>query len=1076
MKRKHFLFSLAALACCMLASVTAKAQLADGKYYLQNVETGRYWGAGNSWGTQASLIKNPEYVTLISNEDGTYKLESQVSNGGTKYYFNGDFLDNDVPDALTIEKSGNNYTISGVNGYYGYDGTTSVLGKNLEANSPNALWKIVSESDMIASLSKATKDNPVDATFLLINPNFGRNNRNSSAWTMEASNKNLSGGNNINNCAESYHSTFTLSQKIENAPKGVYKLTAQGFYRQDSNDNANLPYIYLNNERGGNFCLKTGSEGGMPDASVSFTQALYPIDAAYIELTEAGDLIVGAKLEVNTGLWCIWDNFRLYYFGDEASIGDAKADESELKDQVEQLRVITSELLIQNNVSPGTISKTKDAIAKSDDTDVEASRTLYTSTQAQVNKDIANKPAIDAMYKILDNTNVYTIEAYDEYKAKADAYLNDYEAGNFTGTVVNPDAATGWRAGNNDNDNKKDNAVHNLLISAWDVDAYNWDSYHVNTWSTEGGSDGSNFIVPFIEYWADDNVSLAPKTLTATIDVENGDYEVSAWVRVRAKGKIDGEGKKNDAWVDPLEAKGITLIVNESAGNNIIDVTEGTQVGTTQFNIGEYKAYGTVTDGKLVIKFNVEDGNNISWLAFKNIKYTKVELANSDEYEALNEAIDKAEEIIVDNLSPLGFDKDEYAPYNIVQFVEKRKAAEAIDQDVHNLKERVVAVTLALNEAIDVLKNKEEVDAVYNGNFAIGQGSPAADIQKYGWTRNANWGQFRDDTAGGKTSYYNQPGSLEYGNAGQYTMPLKANTVYTLTFSYASWEPGSNNNVTVTIKNGEDGTAAPVVFDKYATVHTESVTTKTLVFATGKAGNYVLTLANSGNTVMTDVSIMKAKSQELVFGDAVPSYAPGTYPAVKIDREFSTDKWATAVYPFAIPTDNATIATLDSFSEEGVLNFSTEDASVANEPCLIKTDGIIELKNVEVKAAAATDKVVDNGITFKGVYATETVGKAEEGINYVLSDNVLYPVGDNEATVKPFRAYFLLAEDANVPEDAKSRIAISVDGGEATGIDAVEIAADKIVSGEIYNLAGQRVAQPTNGIYIVNGKKVLIKK
>ena len=28
---------------------------------------------------------------------------------------------------------------------------------------------------------------------------------------------------------------------------------------------------------------------------------------------------------------------------------------------------------------------------------------------------------------------------------------------------------------------------------------------------------------------------------------------------------------------------------------------------------------------------------------------------------------------------------------------------------------------------------------------------------------------------------------------------------------------------------------------------------------------------------------------------------------------------------------------------------------------------------------------------------------------------------------------------------------------------------------EVYNLAGQRVAQPTKGLYIVNGKKVVIK-
>ena len=46
-------------------------------------------------------------------------------------------------------------------------------------------------------------------------------------------------------------------------------------------------------------------------------------------------------------------------------------------------------------------------------------------------------------------------------------------------------------------------------------------------------------------------------------------------------------------------------------------------------------------------------------------------------------------------------------------------------------------------------------------------------------------------------------------------------------------------------------------------------------------------------------------------------------------------------------------------------------------------------------------------------------------------------------------------------------------GGDATGIKNVEAA--EAENAVIYNLAGQRVANPTKGIYIVNGKKVLVK-
>ena len=56
---------------------------------------------------------------------------------------------------------------------------------------------------------------------------------------------------------------------------------------------------------------------------------------------------------------------------------------------------------------------------------------------------------------------------------------------------------------------------------------------------------------------------------------------------------------------------------------------------------------------------------------------------------------------------------------------------------------------------------------------------------------------------------------------------------------------------------------------------------------------------------------------------------------------------------------------------------------------------------------------------------------------------------------------------------APSLIAI-FDGGQTTGIDAVK-GSEFTVDGEYYNLAGQRVAQPTKGLYIVNGKKVVVK-
>lgn len=304
-------------ACALtLGSMSVSAQdLATGKYYLQNVESGLYWGAGDhaNWGTRAMLVTNPEYVTL-NLADGKYKLESQVSNGGTAYYFNGDYMDNGSPVSLTITQSGDYYTIAADTNYFGYDGSSTVLGKNLDGSSANARWKIYSESEMLATLNGATVENPVDATFFFLDPGFGRNNRNSGAWNAaDYTNLNIIGSNPNNyGCGESYHSKFTLTQ-TQNVPNGVYKVTGRAFYRQDGSDNDNLPYFDVNGEKC-NFPLKTGSENSMKDAQASFANGSYAIDPIYVQVSD-GSLTISLKCE-QVGLWCIWDGIELAYYGD----------------------------------------------------------------------------------------------------------------------------------------------------------------------------------------------------------------------------------------------------------------------------------------------------------------------------------------------------------------------------------------------------------------------------------------------------------------------------------------------------------------------------------------------------------------------------------------------------------------------------------------------------------------------------------------------------------------------------------------------------------------------------------------
>ena len=131
---------------------------------------------------------------------------------------------------------------------------------------------------------------------------------------------------------------------------------------------------------------------------------------------------------------------------------------------------------------------------------------------------------------------------------------------------------------------------------------------------------------------------------------------------------------------------------------------------------------------------------------------------------------------------------------------------------------------------------------------------------------------------------------------------------------------------------------------------------------------------------------------------------------------------------------------------------------------MIKNDGAITLENVEVAAAAATD-ATQGDASLKGVYTATDIDNT--AFNYVLKDNKIYKVGTAGATVNPYRAYIQLTEAAD-----PARLTFTVDG-EVTAIEGV--AADKTMDGTIYNLNGQRVKTAKKGVYVVNGKAVIVK-
>ncbi|MBO4822385.1 MAG: hypothetical protein J5548_13095 [Prevotella sp.] len=201
----------------------------------------------------------------------------------------------------------------------------------------------------------------VDMTNLMVNPGFedGFN-----GWTKEAAgggNVNI-GGNNANHCYEAWNNAnFDIYQIIQNAPKGVYEISVQGFYRYGrGNYTAYLngePYttkegcpvfVYLNTNAtpftnvygdpvqitdesfyGSGFESQTLADGTvlyfpntMDNAAVAFSNGMYTQSAFGLVANDGDPMRIGVKGCTNqlNDSWSIWDNFKITWCGFKADV------------------------------------------------------------------------------------------------------------------------------------------------------------------------------------------------------------------------------------------------------------------------------------------------------------------------------------------------------------------------------------------------------------------------------------------------------------------------------------------------------------------------------------------------------------------------------------------------------------------------------------------------------------------------------------------------------------------------------------------------------------------------------------
>ena len=153
------------------------------------------------------------------------------------------------------------------------------------------------------------------------------------------------------------------------------------------------------------------------------------------------------------------------------------------------------------------------------------------------------------------------------------------------------------------------------------------------------------------------------------------------------------------------------------------------------------------------------------------------------------------------------------------------------------------------------------------------------------------------------------------------------------------------------------------------------------------------------------------------------------------------------------------------------INFNTSTAGIApNVPVLLKaTEAGSEYSIPGRTIVAAEPSYTFTNGTMVGTYTADSEVPTE-GLNYVISNNKLYIV-NSEITMKATRAYISL--DSEEEEGAKV-INITFDGG-TTGIATVENGEVKVYTGKIFDISGREVKTMTKGIYVVDGKKVMVK-
>lgn len=227
-------------------------------------------------------------------------------------------------------------------------------------------------------------------------------------------------------------------------------------------------------------------------------------------------------------------------------------------------------------------------------------------------------------------------------------------------------------------------------------------------------------------------------------------------------------------------------------------------------------------------------------------------------------------------------------------------------------------------------------------------------------------------------------------------------------------------------------------------------------------------------------------------------YQIGTTGGLK--RTFPGGQRSTVCLPFDLNTDQ-----VDAIKELGceIESFAGYQASresiwfdpvkkmLAHKPYLVTVTGNTDVKlfdgidDVDIEQPVEAGSVTWGDMSFKGSYESLSLTSDNSTTYYAYdaADGAFVRVGSN-ATVLPYRGYMALADGNGARrlvisdgyQEDKPVVPVEPEDPEVeepTGVDSVNM--NDNGNGVVYDLQGRRVAQPTKGMYIKNGRKFIKK-